>query len=43
MKKGYFAEDESVIMIHTGGLPGIYTKHHRLEMEKELMPQVHII
>lgn len=40
---GYFAEDESIIMIHTGGIPGIYTKHHRVEMEKELINQIHII
>lgn len=27
---------ENVIFMHTGGLPGIYTSHHRKEMEREL-------
>lgn len=36
-------KSESLIMIHTGGIPGIYTKHHRLKMEEELMPFIHII
>ncbi len=43
VEKGYFAKGESIIMIHTGGIPGIYTKHHRLEMEKELMGKIHIM
>lgn len=42
-KKGYFSKGETVIMIHTGGIPGIYTKHHRVEMEKELKGHIHII
>lgn len=29
-------QGKSVIMVHTGGLPGLYTPHHRREMEKEL-------
>lgn len=37
------ATDETYIMIHTGGIPGIYTKHHRTEMELELMHYIHII
>ena len=36
-------QGETVAMIHTGGIPGIYTRHHRLEMEKELMEYIHII
>lgn len=41
-KKGAFT-DETVIMIHTGGIPGIYTRHHRVEMEKELIDHIHIL
>lgn len=41
-KQGLF-RDETVIMIHTGGIPGIYTRHHRIEMEKELMDHIHIL
>lgn len=34
---------ETVIMIHTGGQPGIYTPHHRLYMENELSDKIKII
>lgn len=40
---GYFAEDETVIFIHTGGFPGLYTSQHRSEFEKELKEFVHLI
>ncbi len=43
IKKGTIAQGENVIMLHTGGIPGIYTKHHRVEMEKELKDYIHII
>lgn len=43
IKKGVIAQGENVIMLHTGGIPGIYTKHHRVEMEKELKDYIHII
>lgn len=43
IKKGEIAQGENVIMLHTGGIPGIYTKHHRVEMEKELKDYIHII
>ena len=39
--KGVIPKDSSVIFMHTGGLPGIYTKHHRVELERELMPYMH--
>jgi len=42
-KSGIIRPGENVIMIHTGGIPGIYTGHHRIEMEKELMEYIHII
>ena len=41
VKNGKIAQGSNVIFMHTGGLPGIYTKHHRVEMEKELMPFMH--
>ncbi|MGN0660071.1 MAG: 1-aminocyclopropane-1-carboxylate deaminase/D-cysteine desulfhydrase [Emergencia sp.] len=43
VKEGKIRQGETVIMLHTGGIPGIYTKHHRLEMEKELKDYIHII
>jgi D-cysteine desulfhydrase len=42
LKEKKIDKGETVLMIHTGGLPGIYTKHHRVEFEKELMPYMHI-
>ena len=35
--------DEKVIFIHTGGFPGLYTLHHRVEFEKELEDGIRII
>ena len=43
VKEGKIKKGENVIMLHTGGLPGIYTKHHRVEFEKELKDYIHII
>ena len=43
VRSGKIPQGETVIMIHTGGLPGIYTTHHRVEMEKELMDYIHIV
>ncbi|MBQ1390775.1 MAG: D-cysteine desulfhydrase family protein [Firmicutes bacterium] len=42
-KNGQLAPGEKVIMMHTGGIPGIYTKHHRVEMEKELIGHIHVL
>lgn len=42
IKQGKIAQGSNVIFMHTGGLPGIYTKHHRIEMERELMSYMHI-
>ena len=42
IRTGKIAKGSSVIFIHTGGLPGIYTGHHRVEFEKELMPYMRI-
>jgi len=41
IKSGEVSQGSDVIFIHTGGLPGIYTRHHRVELEKELMPYMH--
>lgn len=40
-KNGSIEKGSNVIFMHTGGLPGIYTKHHRVELERELMPYMH--
>ncbi len=40
--KGVIKPGSNVIFMHTGGLPGIYTLHHRVEFERELMPYMHI-
>ena len=41
--EGKIAQGEDVILIHTGGMPGIYTPHHREKFEEELMDGVHIL
>ena len=41
--EGKIQKDEKVIFLHTGGFPGLYTKHHRVEFEKELLDGVRII
>jgi D-cysteine desulfhydrase family pyridoxal phosphate-dependent enzyme len=43
VKAGKIKQGEKIIMLHTGGLPGIYTKHHRVEFEKELLDGVTIL
>lgn len=43
VKKGEIKQGENVVFIHTGGIPGIYTKHHRVELENELKDFIHII
>ncbi len=40
-ESGRIEKGSDVIFMHTGGLPGIYTKHHRVELERELMPYMH--
>lgn len=43
VEKGKIRQGENVVMLHTGGIPGIYTGHHRAEMEQELKEYIHII
>ena len=42
-REGKIKKGSKIIFLHTGGLPGIYTKHHRVEFEKELMDGVTIL
>ena len=32
-----------VILLHTGGMPGLYTKAHRIKFENELKDQIEIV
>ena len=41
VREGKIAQGSKVIFMHTGGYPGIYTRHHRLEFERELMKYMH--
>ena len=43
VREGKIAKGAKVIFLHTGGVPGIYTKHHRMEFEKELLGGVTIM
>ena len=43
IEEGKIKKGEKIIMLHTGGIPGIYTKHHRVEFEKDLLDHVTII
>ena len=43
VKEGRIAQGEKVIFLHTGGFPGLYTRHHREAFEEELLGGVRII
>ena len=43
VREGKIKQGEKVIFIHTGGFPGLYTLHHRVEFEKELEDGIRII
>lgn len=43
INEGKIKKGETIILIHTGGSPGIYTKHHRIEMENELLDGVYLV
>jgi len=43
VKKGEISQGETVIFLHTGGMPGINTPFHRMEIEKERDKFIHII
>ena len=42
VREGKISQGETVIFLHTGGMPGLYTAHHRREMEAELLSGVDI-
>lgn len=37
INRGEIEKNSDVVMIHTGGFPGNYAAHHRIEMENELI------
>lgn len=43
IKEGKIKKGEKIILLHTGGMPGLYTKNHRLEFEKELIDHFTIL
>lgn len=43
IKAGHIKQGEDIIFIHTGGMPGINTPFHRIEMEKERQGFIHIM
>ena len=43
VRDGKMKPGEKVIFSHTGGFPGLYTLHHRVEFEKELEDGIRII
>ena len=43
VKEGRIKQGEKVVFLHTGGTPGIYTSHHRIEIEKERGSFIHRI
>lgn len=43
VREGKIAQGEKIIFIHTGGVPGLYTRHHREAFEAELIDGVRIL
>ncbi len=43
VKAGKISKGEKVIFIHTGGFPGLYTRHHREAFEEELRTGIMIL
>jgi len=43
IREGKITPGEKIILIHTGGTLALYTKHHRIEFEKELIEGVKIL
>lgn len=43
IKKGDIAQGETVVFLHTGGMPGINTPFHRVEIEKERGSFIHVV
>ncbi len=43
ISEGKIKQGEKIIYIHTGGMPGVYTPHHRQAFEEELIGDVRFI
>lgn len=43
IKEGKIEKGETLLFLHTGGGPGLYTRHHREAFEKELLEGVHFL
>lgn len=43
VEEGKIRSGDTVIFVHTGGIPGLYTKHHRIEFERELINGITIL
>lgn len=43
IKSGEIKPGEDIIFIHTGGMPGINTPFHRIEIEKERESYIHVL
>ncbi len=43
IEEGKIEKGEDIIFIHTGGMPGLYTKHHREAFEEELKDGIYIV
>lgn len=43
IREGKIEQGETVIFLHTGGSPGLYTRHHREIFEKELSEGVYLL
>ncbi|MDD3243060.1 MAG: D-cysteine desulfhydrase family protein [Eubacteriales bacterium] len=43
IRQGRVRQGSKLIFLHTGGMPELYTPHHRVEMERELRPGVTVM
>ena len=43
VRDGKIVGGSKIIFLHTGGIPGLYTKHHRLAFEQELLDGITIL
>ncbi|MDY3121183.1 D-cysteine desulfhydrase family protein [Suipraeoptans intestinalis] len=43
IREGKIKNGETIIFLHTGGGPGLFTRHHREAFEEELMAGVHLL
>lgn len=43
IKQGSLKKEKNYIILHTGGIPGLYTPHHRAEFEKDRKEYIHFL